>query len=116
MTGGLIQLASYGGADIYITGNPEITYFKTVYRRHTNFAKESIIQHIDGRVGYGRTVNIDITRAGDLLGAIWLQLRPPFFTAENTWYYTQGLGNALVKRVDLVIGGQLIDRQYGEWM
>ena len=116
MTGGLIQLASYGGADIYITGNPEITYFKTVYRRHTNFAKESIIQHIDGRVGYGRTVNIDITRAGDLLGAIWLQLRPPFFTAADTWYYTQGLGNALVKRVDLVIGGQLIDRQYGEWM
>lgn len=116
MTGGLIQLASYGGADIYITGNPEITYFKTVYRRHTNFAKESIIQHIDGRVGYGRTVNIDITRAGDLLGAIWLQLRPPFFTTADTWYYTQGLGNALVKRVDLVIGGQLIDRQYGEWM
>jgi hypothetical protein len=116
MTGGLIQLASYGGADIYITGNPEITYFKTVYRRHTNFAKESIIQHIDGRVGYGRTVNIDITRAGDLLGAIWLQLRPPFFAAANTWYYTQGLGNALIKRVDLVIGGQLIDRQYGEWM
>ena len=116
MTGGLIQLASYGGADIYITGNPEITYFKTVYRRHTNFAKESIIQHIDGRVGYGRTVNIDITRAGDLLGPIWLQLRPPFFKTANTWYYTQGLGNALVKRVDLVIGGQLIDRQYGEWM
>ena len=116
MTGGLIQLASYGGADIYITGNPEITFFKTVYRRHTNFAKESIIQHIDGRVGYGRTVNIDITRAGDLLGAIWLQLRPPFFTTPDTWYYTQGLGNALIKRVDLVIGGQLIDRQYGEWM
>ncbi len=116
MTGGLIQLASYGGADIYITGNPEITYFKTVYRRHTNFAKESIIQHINGRVGYGRTVNIDITRAGDLVGAIWLQLRPPIFKTANTWYYTQGLGNALVKRVDLVIGGQLIDRQYGEWM
>jgi hypothetical protein len=116
MTGGLIQLASYGGADIYITGNPEITYFKTVYRRHTNYAKESIIQHIDGLVGYGRTVNIDITRAGDLLGAIWLQLRPPFFQDDNTWYYTQGLGNALVKRVDLVIGGQLVDRQYGEWM
>lgn len=116
MTGGLIQLASYGGADIYITGNPEITFFKTVYRRHTNFAKESIIQHINGKVGYGRTVNIDITRAGDLLGAIWLQLRPPFFTTANTWYYAQGLGNALVKRVDLVIGGQLIDRQYGEWM
>ena len=116
MTGGLIQLASYGGADIYITGNPEITYFKTVYRRHTNFAKESIIQHINGKVGHGRTVNIDITRAGDLLGAIWLQLRPPFFTNADTWYYTQGLGNALIKRVDLVIGGQLIDRQYGEWM
>ena len=116
MTGGLIQLASYGGADIYFTGNPEITYFKTVYRRHTNFAKESIIQHINGKVGHGRTVNIDITRAGDLLGAIWLQLRPPFFTGANTWYYTQGLGNALIKRVDLVIGGQLIDRQYGEWM
>lgn len=116
MTGGIIQLASYGGADIYITGNPEITYFKTVYRRHTNFAKESIIQHIDGHVGYGRTVNINITRAGDLLGAIWLQLRPPFFVNANTWYYTQGLGNALIKRVDLIIGGQLIDRQYGEWM
>jgi hypothetical protein len=120
MTGGLIQLASYGGADIYITGNPEITYFKTVYRRHTNFAKESIIQHIDGRVGYGRTVNIDITRAGDLLGPIWLQLQAPMFLArtdtDEKWYYTQGLGNALVKRVDLVIGGQLIDRQYGEWM
>ncbi len=51
MGGGLMQLVAYGAQDIYLTGNPQITFFKVVYRRHTNFAVESIEQTINGSVG-----------------------------------------------------------------
>ena len=54
MGGGLMQLVAYGAQDIYLTGNPQITFFKVVYRRHTNFAMESIEQTFNGSVDYAR--------------------------------------------------------------
>ena len=45
MGGGLMQLVAMGAQDVYLTGNPQITFFKVVYRRHTNFSKECIIKH-----------------------------------------------------------------------
>jgi hypothetical protein len=111
MGGGLMQLVAYGAQDIYLTGNPQITFFKVVYRRHTNFAMESIEQTFNGNVALNKRVTATISRTGDLVKDMWLELEVSSLT--NAVY---GLGNALVKQVEVEIGGQLIDRQYGEWM
>ena len=67
MGGGLMQLVAYGAQDIYLTGNPQITFFKVVYRRHTNFSMEAIEQTLNGSVGQGSRVTSTISRNGDLI-------------------------------------------------
>ena len=108
-----MQLVAYGAQDIYLTGNPQITFFKVVYRRHTNFAMESIEQTFNGNVTLGKRVTATISRNGDLVKDMWLECE---FSSTNLNHAVYGLGNALVKQVEVEIGGQLIDRQYGEWM
>ena len=110
MGGGLMQLVAYGAQDIYLTGNPQITFFKVVYRRHTNFAVESIEQTFNGAVDFDRRVTATISRNGDLVKGMHLEV------VLATTKTISGAGNALVKQVELEIGGQLIDRHYGEWM
>ena len=107
MGGGLMQLVAYGAQDIYLTGNPQITFFKVVYRRHTNFAMEAIAQTFDGQVSSGCTVSATISRNGDLVHRVYLEVDNAT-TVKNAF--------ALVDQVDLEIGGQLIDRHYGKWM
>jgi hypothetical protein len=111
MGGGLMQLVAYGAQDIYLTGNPQITFFKVVYRRHTNFAMESIEQTFNGAVAFGTRVTATISRNGDLIKDMWLEVSVSASTGSK-----YGVGNVLVKQVEIEIGGQLIDRQYGEWM
>jgi hypothetical protein len=96
MGGGLMQLVAYGAQDIYLTGNPQITFFKVVYRRHTNFAMESIEQTFSGSVELGRRVTATISRNGDLIKDMWLECT--FGTVTNAVY---GLGNALFKQVEV---------------
>jgi hypothetical protein len=119
MAGGLMQLVAYGAQDIYLTGNPQITFFKVVYRRHTNFAVESIEQTFNGSADLGRRFTCTIARNGDLLHRIYLQLdvdisgsNPVAPTAGSLSYY----GFQLLDYVEVEIGGQVIDKQYGEWM
>jgi hypothetical protein len=114
MGGGLMQLVAYGAQDIYLTGNPQITFFKVVYRRHTNFAVESIEQTFNGSVDFGKRVTATISRNGDLIQQMYLEVILP--DQSSAQYWTYGVGNALVKQVEVEIGGQLIDRQYGDWM
>ena len=71
MGGGLMQLVAYGAQDIYLTGNPQITFFKVVYRRHTNFSMESIQQTFDGTADFGNTVSATISRNGDLVYSVF---------------------------------------------
>ena len=113
MGGGLMQLVAYGAQDIYLTGNPQITFFKVVYRRHTNFAVESIEQTFNGTADFGRLVTATISRNGDLIQQMYLEVFLPA-TTDGTWTY--GLGNAMIQKAEIEIGGQLIDRHYGEWM
>ena len=75
MGGGLLQLVAYGAQDVYLTGNPQITFFKAVYRRHTNFALEAIEQTFNGNPGFGSRVTCQISRNGDLINRVYLQLR-----------------------------------------
>ena len=111
MGGGLMQLVAYGAQDIYLTGNPQITFFKVVYRRHTNFSMETIEQTINGSsalpaAGSEATGTVTISRNGDLLGALYVHL--PSFDGTAA--------NRAVKEVRLEIGGQEIDKQTEEWM
>ncbi len=115
MGGGLMQLVAYGAQDIYLTGNPQITFFKVVYRRHTNFAVESIEQTFNGQADFGKRVTATISRNGDLIQQMYLEVITPAMGGSGTTL-TYGFGNALVKQAEIEIGGQLIDRQYGDWM
>ena len=122
MGGGLVQLAAYGSQDVYLTTNPNITFFKAVYQRSTNFSMESIIQLIDGNINFGGNITIVIARNGDLLGNMVLQVCLPnpniYIIPDNYDYFgwMQGIGNYLVKYVSIEIGAQQIDEQYGLWL
>ena len=111
-----MQLVAYGAQDIYLTGNPQITFFKVVYRRHTNFAVESIEQTFNGQADFGKRVTATISRNGDLIQQMYLEVIAPAVTGPADPNWTYGFGNALVKQAEIEIGGQLIDRQYGDWM
>ena len=120
MSGGLMQLVAYGAQDIYLTGNAQITFFKVVYRRHTNFSIESIEQTFNGFVDFGRKLTVTVSRNGDLVHKAFLRVVLPELEPEqngSTWVgYVNSVGNALVKSVEVEIGGQLIDKHYSEWM
>ena len=117
MTGGLMQLVAYGAQDIYLTGNPMITFFKVVYRRHTNFAMESIEQTFNGVADFGKRVTATISRNGDLINGVYLQCDLPNLTndRDTAWRWVDSLGHVLIQIVEVEIGGQLIDRHYGDW-
>ncbi len=108
-----MQLVAYGAQDIYLTGNPQITFFKVVYRRHTNFAVEAIEQTFNGAADLGRRFTCTIARNGDLLHRLYLQLD---VSAASSAFGPQYLGFQLLDYVEVEIGGQVIDKQYGEWM
>ena len=125
MTGGLLQLAAYGAQDIYLTGNPQITFFTAVYKRHTNFALQSIPQYFTGEANFGKKVYCQIDRIGDLMNQIFLRVKLPdlnqyTYTNENNdlveFYWVNSIGHAIVKIIDIEIGGVIVDRQYGLWM
>ena len=119
MGGGLLQLVAYGAQDVYLTGNPQITFFKVVYRRHTNFAVEAIQQTFNGNPGYGNTVTCQISRNGDLINRAYLQVTLGDRAAAavtDTDEYVNYIGLRLLKNVVLEIGGQQIDKHYSDWM
>ena len=113
MAGGLSQLVAYGAQDVYLTGNPQITFFKTVYRRYTNFAIESIQQTINGSVGYGNKVSTQISRNGDLITDVVVEfvLTKAAGATSGTFYCAEDL----LQDVELEIGGQRIDKHYNDW-
>ena len=114
MGGGLLQLLAVGVQDIYIIGNPQITFFKTIFKKHTHFAIEATQQSIDGRPDFGQQIEVTIDRKGDLIKDIILEILLP--ALPTGYFWTNGIGNVLVQQVDLEIGGQLIDRHYSEWL
>jgi hypothetical protein len=120
MGGGLMQLVAYGAQDVYLTGNPQITFFKVVYRRHTNFAVENIEQVFNGAADFGRKVTCQISRNGDLITKMYLRVQLPDFTisgdATKQWSWVSRIGHALINSIELQIGGTRIDKQYGNWL
>jgi len=113
MGGGLMQLVAYGAQDAFLTGNPEITFFKVVYRRHTNFALESIVQDFNGS---GTRLTATISRNGDLVTNCWLEDCASASSGSGATTVPARNGTANIESVDLEIGGQRIDKHYGQWM
>ena len=104
MGGGLMQLVAYGSQDVYLTGNPQITFWKMVYRRYTNFAMEAVDQTFNGS---GTNKVATISRNGDLIHKCYLEFDSPGNMSSIA---------ALIDSVELEIGGQQIDKQTGKWM
>jgi len=114
-----MQLVAYGAQDVYLTGNPQITFWKVTYRRHTNFAMEAIEQTFNGQADFGRRVTCTISRNGDLAYRTYLQVTLPEITSSTHANFARWLdfpGHQLLSQVEIEIGGQRIDRQYGDWM
>ena len=110
MGGGLLQLVAHGAQDIYLTGDPQITYFKVVYKRHTNFSMESIQQQFSSTASAGNKTTCIISRNGDLIGAMYLQFKLSKGGLENQGFISY------IKSVEIEIGGQKIDKHYGRWL
>ena len=126
MGGGLLQLVAYGAQDVYLTGNPQITFFKVVYRRHTNFAMEAIEQTYNGNTNFGSRVSVLITRNGDLINRVYFNgvikntgtpgTVGDWATDNKDVGLVSYFGQKLLKNVELEIGGQRIDKHYSEWL
>jgi hypothetical protein len=121
MTGGLMQLVAYGAQDVYLTANPQVTFFKQLYRRHSNFAMESIEQTFNGVANFGKRVTCTIARNGDLITKMYLQATLPSVDkkdigAEASFSWIPYVGQFLIKNVEIEIGGQRIDKHYGDWL
>eukprot|EP00798_Chlamydomonas_sp_ICE-L_P027555 gene27555-biopygen5872 len=118
MAGGLMQLVAFGAQDVYLSSNPQVTFFKVVHRRHTSFAMESIEQVFNGSADFGRKVTANISRNGDLIHKAYLRVELPAISVpEGTAFrWLNWIGHILIKTVDIDIGGQRIDRHYGDWM
>ena len=111
---GEVQLVAYGAQDIYLTGNPQISFYKSTYKRHTNFAVESIKQSFVNLPEFGKKCTSIISKNGDLIQQMYLDITLPKGTGVAKWTY--GIGNALIDTVELQIGGNTIDTQYGQWL
>jgi len=116
MAGGLMQLVAYGAQDVYLTGNPEVTFFQAKYKRHTNFAMENIEQTVNGTAANSGRVSVTVARNGDLVGDMYIQLESDEATTITTaagdcnWVAERAVNN-----VELSIGGQRIDKHYQKW-
>ena len=117
MAGGLMQLVAYGAQDVFLTGNPKVTFFQAVYKRHTNFAMENIEQTVNGSAGNSGRLSVTVARNGDLIGDMYLEITTiaalathSDSTADACW-----VAERAVADIELSIGGQRIDKHYQKW-
>jgi hypothetical protein len=138
-SGGMLQLVSTGRQDIYLTGNPQTTFFKQVYRRYTNFSVETQRIAFETAVDFGKLASLTIPQSGDLLSQLMLEIRLPrvdasgavystgcsgvqsvnptdYADTEPTFSWVNGVGDAMIDYISFQVGQQEIDRQTGEWL
>jgi len=118
MGGSSIQLFALGPQDLFLTGNPQITFFKSVFRRHTNFTKEiQQIIFVGESPSFGSTdIIAKISKQGDLLSNIYLEATVTGTTDKKGAYTVNHFGNSLIKKVEFEIGKKVIDTQYSQWL
>ena len=117
MAGGLMQLVAYGAQDVYLTGQPKVTFFQAVYKRHTNFAMENIQQTVNGTTTNSGRVSVTIARNGDLVGNMYVSMLPVTAntTSNNNVFDTCWIAERALADIELTIGGQRIDKHYQTW-
>ena len=115
-----MQLVAYGAQDVYLTADPQITFWKVMYRRHTNFAMESIEQVFNGEPDFGKKVTCTISRNGDLIHQVYLQVALPEVSVPDGcscfFRWVNYVGHMLISEVEVEIGGQRMDKHYGDWL
>jgi hypothetical protein len=124
MAGALMQIVAFGAQNMFLNANPQITFWRVTFRRYTNFAMESIEQTFNGQADFGRRVNATMSRNGDLAYKTYLQVTLPEINQNMANSGTDGVyarwldypGHQLISQIDVEIGGQRIDRHYGDWM
>jgi hypothetical protein len=116
--GGVLQLSAKGLQDSFLTKNPTLNHFQSIYKQHVPFATEQQSLFFSGDVNFGRKITCNISRTGDLLSNIYLNLKlPPLVKTSGTFAgWTNSVGNAIIEYVELEIGGRIIDKQYGLYM
>lgn len=120
MGGGLLQLVSVGFQDLYLSSDPEITFFKMVYRRYTNFSQEPVIQSFNVAPDFNKRITCSISHTADLISNMYLYLELPNVPSNNNvlekFKWIKKIGFGIIDNVELEINGQLIDKLYGDWM
>ena len=118
-----MQLVAYGAQDVYLTGNPKVTFFQAVYKRHTNFAMENIEQTVNGTAANSGRVSVTVARNGDLVGDMYVELANTAALlqsgaadgAATSSAWTGWVAERAIKSAELSIGGQRIDKHYQRW-
>ena len=131
MGGGFLQLAAVGEEDLYLTGNPQVTFFVSVYKRYTNFSIENVRQYFNGEADFGKKVYCILDKVGDLVNDVFIHIKLPSLIEFNkeindrntddvesniTYHWINYVGNALINYVEIEIGGVVIDKHYGLWL
>lgn len=119
--GAVLQLSAYGTQDLFLTGNPQITHFKSVIKRHTNYAMELNENFFDGKIAPGHKVSCKVERVGDLIHDVYLKIILPeiqVLDGEDNVYtsWVNAIGYSILNKVEILIGNRIIDRHYGQWM
>ena len=107
MSGGIAQLVAVGAQDVHLVGQPEVSFFRSTYKRHTNFSQTVERQVIQGNVSNNGMSTVRFERKGDMLGYVYLV--PNNGTATQA--YTQAQWLTKISKVELLVGGQVIDEQ-----
>ena len=105
MSGGIAQLVAVGAQDVHLVGQPEVSFFRSTYKRHTNFSQTVERQVIQGNVSNNGMSTVRFERKGDMLGYVYL--------VPNNGSATQAVADwtTMVSKVELLIGGQVVDEQ-----
>jgi Large eukaryotic DNA virus major capsid protein/Major capsid protein N-terminus len=118
MTGGLLQMACVGRLDYHLTGNPHITFFRQVYRRHSAFAVETVDVQCLGAVDFGAHLTVDLPHRADLVSTCFVRIRLPAVDVPegSSFRWLDSVGHRLLRTVRMSIGGQPIDAHTGEFL
>ena len=116
MGGAILQLVSYGKQSDYLIGNPNVSFFKFVHKRHTNFSIDSISNNFSETLDFGRKSSCIIGKHGDLISKMFLQISLPQIQSTNPVSWTNELGHSIVRKVEFLIGGVVVDSLDGDWL
>lgn len=115
---GRVQLATKGSQDAFFTDNPDYSHFLRSFRKHSNFAMFDVKHELHGKQDYESTLKCTIPiDCGDLIKAVRLHIELSDLLHDGSYQrYNESIGHAIIEYVDLIIGGQLIQRVPRDWL